>query len=116
MRLLDRLFPARLQRCLCRSPREIGRRCQPAVERAIHEDLALMSFAEARGYLRARARPAVQMAVAACRGGGCDAFNSTLRRDADRKWPSSRVIVRMIAEQVKSIATAPAQIERRLAA
>ena len=110
MRLLDRLFPARLQRRLMPLANELGRRCQPAVERAISEDLASMSFAEARGYLRARARPAVQAAVA----DAADAAISPALTAMLMEMAIEQVIVRMIAEHVKS-ATPPRVALRRAA-
>ncbi len=111
MRLLDRIFPSRVGRRLAPLAAEIARRSQPAVAAIVSDRFRSMSIPEARGYIRARARLAVQIetdAVVAADGAISRALAEKLAEMA-----IEQVIVRMIVAQVKA---APVRVERRRAA
>jgi hypothetical protein len=60
MRFLEFLFPVNARRQMAQLGTEIARRCQPAAVEVVGEQIGPMSIAEARGYIRARARRVVE--------------------------------------------------------
>jgi len=100
MRLLELLFPTNMRRQLAQLATEIARRCQPEAVAVVGVRIRAMSIAEARGYVRAKARRVVR-----------DEIDDLLETaPAIRKMPRDplveetleRIIVWVIAESVKS--------------
>ena len=63
MRFLGLLFPTNMRRQLAQLATEIARRCQSEAVAVIGLRIRPMSIAEARGYVRARARRVVQAEI-----------------------------------------------------
>jgi hypothetical protein len=59
MRFLELLFPTNMRRQLAQLATEIARRCQPEAVAMVGLRIRPMSIAEARGYVRAKARRVV---------------------------------------------------------
>jgi hypothetical protein len=63
MRFLEFFFPVNARRQMAQLGTEIARRCQPAAVEVVGERIGPMSIAEARGYIRARARRVVETEI-----------------------------------------------------
>lgn len=70
MKLLELLFPLHARRRLVRLASTIGRRSLPLAAAAVGDRMYSMTLPEARGYVRARARLAVQTEIDALSEGG----------------------------------------------
>ena len=100
MRLLELLFPTNMRRQLAQLATEIARRCQPDAVAVVGLRLRTMGIAEARGYIRAKARRVVQAEI--------DELLQTapairkIPRDPLVEETLERIIVWVIAEGLKS--------------
>jgi hypothetical protein len=100
MRFLEFLFPVNTRRQLAQLATEIARRSQPAVVAVVGGPIRQLGIAEARGYIRARARRVIEDEI--------DELTATapvirtMPRGPLVEETLERIIVWVIAESVKS--------------
>jgi hypothetical protein len=98
MGLRDLLFPLHARRRLTQIAAEIGRRALPLAAAAVGNRMLSMTLPEARGYVRARARLAVQAEIDAL-----SAASQTLSPAMSHQlveFALEQVVVRMMAQRV----------------
>ncbi len=110
MRLLRKLFAANSRRQLAQLATEIARRSQPAAVEVVGERIRGLRIAEARGYIRARARRVVENEIDELLETA--PVIGTMPRGPLVEETLERIIVWVIAESVKS---APRVVVRKAA-
>ncbi len=98
MGLRDLLFPLQARRRLARIAAEIGRRSLPLAAAAVGNRMLSMTLPEARGYIRARARLAVQAEIDALSISG-QALSPAMSHQLV-ELALEQVVVRMMAQRV----------------
>src|SRR5205085_6327175 len=100
MRFLRNLFAADSRRQLAQLATEIARRSQPAAVEVVGERIRALGIAEARGYIRARARRVVEIEIDELLETA--PVIGTIPRGPLVEETLERIIVWVIAESVKS--------------